>query len=51
MEDRLIFKSYLRKLLRDLRDIKEVLQVKDYEKAEKLINDLITDTEKGIADK
>lgn len=51
MEERLIFKSYLRKLLKALKEIKEALQIKDYEKAEKLINGLIEDTEKGIADK
>lgn len=44
MEEKLIFKSYARLLLRDLQDVKEALHSKDYSKAEKLINDLIKDT-------
>ena len=50
MEEMAVFKSYLRRLMRDLKDIKEALQAKDYEKAEKLIDDLITDTQNDIED-
>ena len=48
MEDELIFKSYSRLLLRDLEDVKEALKVKDYEAAEKLLNELINDTQKEV---
>lgn len=50
MEEMAVFKSYLRRLMRDLKDIKEALQTKDYEKAEKLVDDLITDTQNDIED-
>ena len=45
-----VFKSYLRRLIRDLKDLREALKSKDYEKAEKLIDDLIEDTQKDIED-
>lgn len=45
-----VFKSYLRRLLQDLKDLKEVLKSKDYEKAEKMVDQLIDDTQKGIED-
>ena len=48
MEDELIFKSYSRMLLRDLKDVKEALTAKDYETAEKLVNELINDTQKDV---
>ena len=47
-EDMSVFKSYLRRLLQDLKDLKEVLKSKDYEKAEKMVDQLIDDTQKGI---
>ena len=47
-EEMSVFKSYLRRLLQDLKDLKEVL--KDYEKAEKMVDQLIDDTQKGIED-
>lgn len=50
MEEMSVFKSYLRRLVGDLRDLKEALRTKDYEKAEKLVDDLIADTQKGIED-
>ena len=50
MEEMAVFKSYLRRLIRDLKDIKEALKSKDYEKLEKLIDDLIEDTQKDIED-
>jgi hypothetical protein len=49
-EDMSVFKSYLRRLLQDLKDFKEVLKAKDYEKAEKMVDRLIDDTQKGIED-
>lgn len=45
-----VFKSYLRRLLRDLKDLKEALMQKDFEKAEKLVDDLIEDTQRDIED-
>ena len=48
MEEELIFKSYSRLLLRDLQNIKEALNAKDYETAERVVNDLINDTQKDI---
>lgn len=49
-EEMSVFKSYLRRLLQDLKDLKEVLKSKDYEKAEKMVDQLIDDTQKGIED-
>ena len=45
-----VFKSYLRRLIQDLKDLKEALKQKDYEKAEQLIDILIADTQKDIED-
>lgn len=45
-----VFKSYLRRLMRDLKDLKKAIKEKDLEKAEKLLNDLIEDTQKDIED-
>lgn len=45
-----VFKSYLRRLIRDLKDVRAALKAKDYEKAEKLIDDLIEDTQSDIED-
>lgn len=45
-----VFKSYLRRLIRDLKDLRTALKEKDYEKAEKLIDDLIEDTQSDIED-
>lgn len=50
MEEMAVFKSYLRRLMRDLKDLRDALKSKDYEKAEKLIDDLIEDTQKDIED-
>lgn len=47
-EDMSVFKSYLRRLLQDLKDLKEALKSKDYEKAESMVDRLIDDTQKGI---
>ena len=45
-----VFKSYLRRLLQDLKDIKEALNAQDYEKANQIIGTLIDGTQKGIED-
>ena len=45
-----VFKSYLRRLLQDLKDLKESLKNKEYDKAENLIDNLIDDTRKGLED-
>lgn len=45
-----VFKSYLRRLLQDLKDLKEALKSKDYRRAEKILDTLIDDTQKGIED-
>ena len=50
MEDMSVFKSYLRRLLQDLKDLKEALKNKEYDKAEKMVDRLIDDTQKGIED-
>ena len=36
-EEMSVFKSYLRRLLQDLKDLKEVLKNKEYDKAEKML--------------
>ena len=48
MEEELIFKSYSRALLRNLKEIKAALKGKDYERAEKLMNEIIVDTQKDV---
>lgn len=53
MEDRehmAVFKSYLRRLMRDLKDLRKAIRDKNFEEAERLINDLIEDTERDIED-
>ena len=45
-----VFKSYLRRLLQDLKDLKEALKNKEYEKADIMVDKLIDDTQKGIED-
>lgn len=50
MEEMAVFKSYLRSLMRDLKDLKEAISKKDFERAEKLIDALIEDTQKDIED-
>lgn len=45
-----VFKSYLRKLMRDLKDIKRALNNKDYDKANVLVDNLINDTQQDIED-
>lgn len=50
MEEKKIFKAYLRGLTRHLKALKAALASKDYAYAEKLLDDLIEDTQKGIED-
>ena len=50
MEEMSVFKSYLRRLLQDLKDLKEALNGEDKEKVEKMVDQLIDDTQKGIED-
>lgn len=50
MEDLAVFKGYLRSLMRQLKALQEALKNKDYSTAEKLINELIEDTQKNIED-
>lgn len=50
MEEMSVFKSYLRRLLQDLKDLKETIKNGDTEKAEQLADRLIEDTQKGIED-
>lgn len=45
-----VFKSYLRRLIRDLKDIREAIKNKELDKAERLLDDLIDDTQKNIED-
>ena len=40
----------MRKLAMDLKDLKAALKEKDYEKAEKLLDNLIADTQADIED-
>lgn len=49
-EEMPVFKSYLRRLIRDLKDIKKAIKEKNLEEAERLIDDLIEDTQKDIED-
>lgn len=49
-EEMAVFKSYLRRLIRDLKDIKKAIKEKRYDEAEKLVDDLIEDTQKDIED-
>ena len=49
-EEMSVFKSYLRRLLQDLKDLKEALKNKEYERDETMVDKLIDDTQKGIED-
>lgn len=49
-EEMAVFKSYLRRLMRDLKDLKKAIKEKNLEEAERLIDDLIEDTQKDIED-
>lgn len=49
-EQEQIHRAYLRGLLRTLRAQKTAMEGKDYPQAEKLLDELIEDTEKGISE-
>lgn len=50
MEEREIFKGYLRGLMRQLKLLKETIGNNDLEQAERLVDELIEDTQKNIED-
>lgn len=50
MEEMAVFKGYLRSLMRQLKALKEALLAKDYRQAERLVDELIEDTQKNIED-
>lgn len=50
MEEKKIFKAYLRGLARQLKALKVALASKNYDQAEKVLDELIEDTQKGIED-
>lgn len=50
IEEMAVFKGYLRSLMRQLKALKEALQSKNYERAERLLDELIEDTQKNIED-
>lgn len=49
-EEMAVFKGYLRSLMRQLKALKEALRKKDYEQAERLVDELMEDTQKNIED-
>ncbi len=50
-EEALIFKAYLRALLRQLKRLREAVSDNNLQEAQKLIDELIADTQNGIEDK
>ena len=49
-EEMAVFKGYLRSLMRQLKLMKKAINEKNIEEAEKLINELIEDTQNNIED-
>lgn len=49
-EEMAVFKCYLRSLMRQLKLLKKAIDEKNIEEAEKLINELIEDTQNNIED-
>lgn len=45
-----VFKSYLRRLLQDLKDLREAIDNNEIDKVKKIVDNLIEDTQKGIED-
>ena len=45
-----VFKGYLRSLMRQLKALKEAMVAKEFERAERLLDELIDDTQKNIED-
>lgn len=49
-EEMAVFKAYLRNLMRQLKLLKKAINEKDFGQAEKLVDELIEDTQKNIED-
>lgn len=49
-EEMAVFKGYLRSLMRQLKLLKKAISEKKFEEAEKLIDELIEDTQNNIED-
>lgn len=49
-EEKAVFKGYLRSLMRQLKALKKALNKKNYEQAERLVDELIEDTQNNIED-
>lgn len=50
MEDMAVFKGYLRSLMRQLKQLKKSIKEEKIEEAERLIDELIEDTQNNIED-
>ena len=50
MEDMAVFKGYLRSLMRQLKQLKKSIKEENIEEAERLIDELIEDTQNNIED-
>lgn len=50
MEDMAVFKGYLRSLIRQLKQLKKSIKEENIEEAERLIDELIEDTQNNIED-
>ena len=50
MEDMAVFKGYLRSLMRQLKQLKKFIKEENIEEAERLIDELIEDTQNNIED-
>ena len=50
MEDIAVFKGYLRSLMRQLKQLKKSIKEENIEEAERLIDELIEDTQNNIED-
>ena len=50
IEEMAVFKGYLRSLMRQLKALKEAMKNKDYDKVDRLIDELIEDTQNNIED-
>lgn len=49
-EDMSVFKSYLRQLLRRLKELQKAHESGDKEKVKKIIEELVDDTQNGLED-
>ena len=50
MDEMPVFKSYLRKLMQDLKDVEKAADEKNEEKVKALLKQLIDDTQKDLED-